>query len=37
MATLDDGFIGVACNEYDIEIDVMHTAKSDFKFHIPRK
>ena len=37
MATVSDGFIGVACNDYDIEIDVMHTSRPEFKYHIPRK
>lgn len=29
--------MGVACKGYDIEIDVIHTAKEEFKKHIPRK
>lgn len=37
MVSQDGGFVGVACKGYDIEIDMIHTAKPDFKYNIPRK
>jgi hypothetical protein len=37
MVSQDGGFVGAACKGYDIEIDLIHTSKPDFKYHIPRK
>lgn len=37
ILTVHDGFIGIACNEYDVEIDLLHTNNEKVKFHIPRK
>ena len=37
IASYQEGFLCLTVNDYDVEIDILHTNKPDFKYHIPRK